>query len=78
MAVVRDVLDRVVRSDEPPPDFLKATVPDGVSERFALQFAKPKIREPPRNAEVGDHVAGLDRLVRVGVDERQRALDESA
>ena len=45
MAVVRDVLDRIVRPDEPLPDFLKAIVPDGVPDGFVLEFAKPQVSE---------------------------------
>ena len=45
VAVVRDVLNRVVRPDEPSPDFFKAIVPDGVPDGFVLEFAKPQVGE---------------------------------
>lgn len=41
VAVVRDVLNRIVRSDKPPPDFLESVMPDGVPDGFVLKFAEP-------------------------------------
>ena len=78
MAVVRDILDRVVRPDEPPPDFLKTIVPDGVSDGFVLEFAKPQVGETARDLQVRGDIPRFDGLRRIRTDVGEGALDEAA
>lgn len=77
MAVVRDILNRVVSPDEPAPDFLKAIVSDGLSDGFVLELAKSQVGETARDLEVCGDISRLDGFCRIRADVGERALHEA-